>query len=425
MTSFPSDVKDVLSQHGNQLSPTTKLAEEAVGNGPIADDHNDNDAFWIKVPVDQSGETKESTQSTTVDSVIVTVLVDLNWEDNKESDAKEKCNRPNAIQVVPNLKTALKLFRDLYPNGSTEDVFEIYLVGKGVKHVGQNWDGYGWYNHMDEELDLHECPTRCVGGGDFGGLELLESYSERSQGWAGLQITSEEVVAKYEDDGSYSATLIGVTCLGSGEAWDAFQNCKKLKSVIFPNTLTTIECMAFSGCHALTTANLPDSLTTIGRAAFYSCYSLTSVSIPSGVTTIQYRAFWGCTGLTSLIIAEGVVTIEAEAFFYWAGRHPEIEWEFENTAAYAAYRKGTGVKISSLIFPSSLKTIHQEAFVRWNSLTSLTFLNGCATDFDRITFTQCSHLREAHPERAWLTICPECEKPLIYDKNQTLMCECG
>ena len=101
MTSFPSDVKDVVSQHRNQLSPTTKLAEEAVGTGPIADD--------LVTSVDQSGETKESTQSTTVDSVIVTVLVDLNWEDNKESDAKEKCNRYTRItKIVGPASTELK-----------------------------------------------------------------------------------------------------------------------------------------------------------------------------------------------------------------------------------------------------------------------------------------------------------------------------
>ena len=59
---------------------------------------------------------------------------------------------------------------------------------------------------------------------------------------------------------------------------------------------------------------IPDSVTTIGEYAFYSCMGLTSVEIPDSVTTIGEGAFGGCIGLTSITVGRSVTAIGESAF---------------------------------------------------------------------------------------------------------------
>ena len=88
----------------------------------------------------------------------------------------------------------------------------------------------------------------------------------------------------------------------------------KLKSVVIPDSVTTIGDSAFYGCTALQTVEIPDSVTTIGDYAFYGCIGLTSLTIPDSVTTIGEGAFGGCIGLTSITIGEYVTAIGEYAF---------------------------------------------------------------------------------------------------------------
>ena len=60
----------------------------------------------------------------------------------------------------------------------------------------------------------------------------------------------------------------------------AFEECKSLKSIVFPNGITGIGDTAFGGCTGLIDAAIPGSVTSIGKGAFGGCTSLKSVTIP-------------------------------------------------------------------------------------------------------------------------------------------------
>ena len=76
---------------------------------------------------------------------------------------------------------------------------------------------------------------------------------------------------------------------------------KGIKSVVIPDSVTSIGAGAFSRC-PLTSVTIGNGVTSIGKNAFYGCSSLTSVTIPDSVTSIGESAFRGCKNLSSLTI---------------------------------------------------------------------------------------------------------------------------
>lgn len=94
----------------------------------------------------------------------------------------------------------------------------------------------------------------------------------------------------------------------------AYYDANNLKSVMLPDTVTTIGEQAFNKCNSLTNVHLSTSLKSIGTSAFEGCTSLTSLTIPNGVTTIGVDAFKNCTGLTELIIPKSVTVFEGNPF---------------------------------------------------------------------------------------------------------------
>ena len=62
---------------------------------------------------------------------------------------------------------------------------------------------------------------------------------------------------------------------------NAFNGCKKLKSVTIGKSVTTIGNKAFSKCTSLKKITIPTSVTKIGKKAFYGCKKLKTITIKS------------------------------------------------------------------------------------------------------------------------------------------------
>lgn len=131
---------------------------------------------------------------------------------------------------------------------------------------------------------------------------------------------------------------------------NAFFNCSSITSITFPNSLLSIGSYAFGICSALTEFvvdpsntnfavvagvlfdknqntivqyptgksgiyTVPSSVTKIGNCAFYTCNKLTGINLPSGLTTIGNNGFESCSGLTSIAIPNTVNTFGNYAFY--------------------------------------------------------------------------------------------------------------
>lgn len=255
------------------------------------------------------------------------------------------------------------------------------------------------------------------------------------------EITLPESIEEISDQAFYGSSIEQIDfpgCLKTiGEL--AFADCEELVEVDLPEGVTTLDGGAFTGCPSLehvtipstlTTANksavyypfsdtsgnaiafelsegatcvpanlfgranikaisIPDTVTEIGASAFYGAVLPASFSLPNGVTTIGEYAFWGCNferleifhdvdaapygfgaaTISDLVISEGVTAIPSEMF--------------------------TRSSIESISFPTSLKTIGDEAFLNVSDLTTLVLPEGFES-LGAYSFQDCEDLTSVH-----------------------------
>ena len=146
----------------------------------------------------------------------------------------------------------------------------------------------------------------------------------------------------------------------------------KLKSVVIPASVETIEAAAFMGCSSLATVTFEkgSQLKTIGGGyssyypnyygAFADCTALTSIEIPASVETIEAAAFMRCSKLATVTFEKGsqLKTIGGDYSSYY----------------YGVFSDCTALK--SIEIPASVETIEAAAFNKCSSLATVTFEKG-------------------------------------------------
>ena len=121
---------------------------------------------------------------------------------------------------------------------------------------------------------------------------------------------------------------------------NAFKNCKSLKKAVVPDTVSSIGSSAFYGCEALTDITLGSKLKKIDNQTFYGCAALPSIVIPYNVTAIGDSAFVNCTKLTQITVPRNTTSIESNAFSY-----PRKMTMYGTSDCYAqTYANGKGIK---------------------------------------------------------------------------------
>ena len=130
----------------------------------------------------------------------------------------------------------------------------------------------------------------------------------------------------------YLTGLISVTIPGSviyiGEY--AFDSCWKLESIVVDPDNPVYD--SRDNCNALieTESNtlleagvnlttIPDGIVVIGSSAFDGCKNMTSIDLPESVTTVKSHAFAGLSNVTTIIISENVSFIDEGAFYKCTG----------------------------------------------------------------------------------------------------------
>lgn len=137
--------------------------------------------------------------------------------------------------------------------------------------------------------------------------------------------------------------------------------CAKIKSVIFPTTLTTLKTNAFDGCNGLEKIDLSNTqVTYIGQYAFSYCMNLKEAILPENLTSLGSGAFWHCEKMEKINL--GRITSVSPYCFQYCTNLKNIE--IPDSVTYIAERSFQCCSsLEKLIIPSSVTSIDIEAFM--------------------------------------------------------------
>ena len=151
---------------------------------------------------------------------------------------------------------------------------------------------------------------------------------------------------------------------------NTFYECKNLRKVILPSSLTTIDAYSFYNCTSLTTIVLPQSVRFIGTSAFDGCTLLSQINLPQAITTIESSTFKNCSSLREITIPNKVTTIDRYIF---EGCSSLTSVTLPNNITTIGDRAfGNCSSLASIILPTELTFIEYDAFQYCTSLRSIT-----------------------------------------------------
>ena len=223
----------------------------------------------------------------------------------------------------------------------------------------------------------------------------------------------------------------------------------KFKSVVIPNSVTSIGDGAFSGCSGLTSVTINsneimsksysgssnlstifgnqvqtyiigDSVTSIGDGAFSGCSGLTSVTINSN--EIMSKSYSGSSNLSTIfgnqvqtyIIGDSVTSIGEYAFFKCSGLTSVTIPNSVTSIGEHAFYRCTG--LTSVTIPNSVISIGNDAFLGCSGLTFVT-IGSFAESIGIGAFAICSGLTEINVDENNTTY--SSIDGVLFNKSQT------
>lgn len=167
----------------------------------------------------------------------------------------------------------------------------------------------------------------------------------------------------------------------------AFQNCTSLDIYQLEN-INEIGEYCFAGC-AIEHLEIPSTLEYVGKAAFADCIYIKTVTIPGSVEKLSDNMFQDCVQLESVTLEKGVEVIGKAAFsgckkLYSVNLSDTVD-EIKETA----FKDCIGLMMITI--PSGVDTIGNGAFQGCEILHTVTFENGVKT-IGKYAFSSCKAL---------------------------------
>lgn len=225
---------------------------------------------------------------------------------------------------------------------------KLFAVACALLGIGQLWAGDFEYNGL-KYTTLTDSTCEVKQG----------VYNEEANEWTcGNDVSGDIVIPEvvYDGEKAYTVTEIGQF---------TFIYREGIKSIVIPNTITTIGRSAFAYT-GISTFDIPKSVTTMVRSVFFGCSALESIVIPESITEIGDVMFWACTKLASVSLPNSIKRIGENAF-------------------------GTCESLTSFVLPESVDSLGLSVFYGCYGLTNVD-LGNSIKDLGEYTFYECTNL---------------------------------
>lgn len=159
---------------------------------------------------------------------------------------------------------------------------------------------------------------RTIGASAFYGCKALKKAvlgrGVESIGAGAFKKCNKKLKLSFSGDNPYLRFVDG--CLYSVEDGSLLNGDAASGNLVLQDGLTTIPAYCFEGNEALKTVIIPESVTSIGEGVFMDCVNLTSVVLPEGLQAIEAFSFYNCKKLKALTIPKSVEMIDQNPFMY-------------------------------------------------------------------------------------------------------------
>lgn len=152
----------------------------------------------------------------------------------------------------------------------------------------------------------------------------------------------------------------------------AFENCVKLEEMIVPSYVSSIGDYFVSGCYSLKTIIIPKTLKQIGKIDFQNFSQLKEISIPSCVEYIEDSLFNNCTSLMKVEIPPSVNEIREKAFF---GCTSLVTINIPSAKYIRKYAFAECTSLVEVTISSTVESIANNAFQGCKSLSKIMITN--------------------------------------------------
>ena len=211
-------------------------------------------------------------------------------------------NKNCLFRYCPNLEVINNIDTFVFRSGCLTDAFYnnakltslTLCYSPAVKFSGTNvfrgCSSLTYVNFTDAFPSITDIGNHC-----FNGCTSLKSIS-----------------ASTMDEGIFNIQS-GVTSLGEY----SFANCKAVKYVSIPNTLTYLGAASFHTCSALEFVEFNNNQNDVNFnnwGHFMDCVSLKAMSLPQNTDVVTNRMFSGCKNLQALCLPSATVTIESNGY---------------------------------------------------------------------------------------------------------------
>lgn len=157
----------------------------------------------------------------------------------------------------------------------------------------------------------------------------------------------------------------------------AYNQCKKLKSIVIPDTVTAVGDYVFQGCSSLTSITIPDSVSSIGDTLIL-WGKLKTINISREHPYLAYN--------NGALIRKSDMTLIK--FIGTKGNEYDVIWGIKRIAPYAF----SGAKLQKINLPDTVTEIGDHAFMECTGLKEL-YIPRKVTYIGTQAFYQCTGLK--------------------------------